>query len=194
MLTLLIGLGLFIGAHLLPASTGLSATLKIKLGAKRGYPALIAVLSLAGVVAICVGYPPAKASFGMLYTPPSWLAHIALLLMFFAFVLFGSSKLSGKIAQKAKHPMLASAKIWAVAHLLANGAVADVVLFGGLLAWAVAGRISLKRRERAGLAYPNAGGPIRNDIAAVVVACGLYAAFLFWIHAWLFGVAPIYLS
>jgi uncharacterized membrane protein len=86
--------------------------------------------------------------------------------------------------------MLAGVKIWAFAHLIANGTLADVVLFGSILAWAVIDRISLKKRERAGLVTIT-GGPVRNDVIAIVVGLAAYAVFLLYLHRWLIGVSPV---
>lgn len=190
MLLLILGLLLFIGAHLLPTFASVKSAIVERAGAV-GLKGVITVPSLLGVVLICFGYPDAKATGGFLYAPPTWIAHIALLLMLAAFVLFVSSRLPGMISKATKHPQLLSVKVWALAHLLANGDVADLILFGSLLAWAVYARISAKKRERAGLLAPASGGPVRNDITAVVVGGGLYVLFVVWAHKWLFGVPPI---
>ena len=85
----------------------------------------------------------------MLYTPPTALRHVALLLMLPVFPLLVAAYVPGRIKTMAKHPMLLATKLWALAHLLANGTLADVLLFGGFLVWAVADRISVKRRPAA---------------------------------------------
>jgi uncharacterized membrane protein len=100
--------------------------------------------------------------------------------------------LPGRIKSRLKHPMLAGVKIWAFAHLLANGDLGSILLFGAFLAWAVAARISLKRRDVAaqhgGTAAP-AGW--RNDILAVAIGTVVYLAFVFWLHPWLIGVSVL---
>jgi len=95
----------------------------------------------------------------------------------------------GRIREKTRHPMLAGVKVWAFAHLLSNGTLADIVLFGAILAWAVVDRISLKRREAAGLVTIT-GGPARNDLVAVVVGVVAFLVFALWLHEWLIGVSP----
>ena len=97
--------------------------------------------------------------------------------------------LPGRIKSATKHPMLLAVKFWATAHLLANGTLADVLLFGGFLAWAVADRISFKHRVQ----RPVRGAPERpmNDLVAVVAGLVLYALFVTWGHAWLIGVPPL---
>ena len=117
---------------------------------------------------------------------------LAAVLMLPVFVLLLSAYLPGRIQRAAKHPMLAATKLWALAHLLANGGLADVVLFGAFLAWAVADRVSLKRRASAGLLRaPHTFGPGKaNDAIALVGGLLLYAVFAFWAHGFLIGVRP----
>jgi uncharacterized membrane protein len=102
------------------------------------------------------------------------------------FVLLLAAYLPGRIKSAAKHPMLLATKLWATAHLLANGNLADVLLFGGFLAWAVADRISMKRRVAR--AVPGApAGPL-NDAIALVGGLALYGLFVMGAHGWLIGV------
>ena len=124
----------------------------------------------------------------VLYLLPVWMRHVAPLLMLLVFPLLLAAYLPGRIKTAAKHPMLLAVKVWATAHLPANGNVADVLLFGGFLAWAVADR-DLVEAARA------AGAPGRRRAAqrrdAVVAGLALYAVFVFGAHAWLIGVSPI---
>jgi uncharacterized membrane protein len=114
---------------------------------------------------------------------------VALLLMLPVFPLLAAAYLPGRIKAALKHPFLVAVKLWAAAHLLANGTLADVLLFGSFLAWAVADRISLKRRPQ----RPLPGAPERpmNDLIAVVAGLVLYGVFVTWLHQWLIGVAPL---
>lgn len=185
---LILGLVLFLGAHFLPMATQLRGNLVARLG-ENGYRGLMALASLAGLVLIVWGYGLARRDPVILWHPPFWTAHIAWSLMAIAFVLVVAAYIPGKIREKLRHPMLAGVKIWAFAHLIANGTLADLVLFGAVLAWAVIDRISLKKREAAGLVAVT-GGPVRNDVIAVVVGLAVYAAFLLYLHEWLIGVAP----
>ena len=120
---------------------------------------------------------------------PTALRHVALLLMLPVFPLLLSVYLPGRIKRTARHPMLLATKLWALAHLLANGNMGDVLLFGGFLAWAVADRISLKHRPQRAL--PGAKAGPANDAIAVAGGLALYAIFLFWAHVWLIGVSPL---
>ncbi len=153
-----------------------------------GWQGLYSLVAIAGLVLIVWGYGLARQEPLVLYAPPVWLRHVALLLLVFVFPLLIAAYLPGRIQRATKHPMLAATKIWAFAHLLANGMLHDVLLFGAFLVWAVVDRISLKRRQP----IPVLGAPPSkfNDAIAVIAGLVLYAVFAVWAHAWLFGVAP----
>ncbi|EIC23364.1 NnrU family protein [Thiorhodovibrio frisius] len=193
MFELITGLLLFLGTH----STAIvrpawRARAIDRLGVavwKIGY----ALLSLLGLWLIIQGYGDARASLDptILYQPPTWLRHLVLLLMLPVFPLLLAAYLPGRIQQATKHPMLAGVKIWAFAHLLANGSLADVLLFGSFLAWAVADRISLKRRGLGSESVPGASAGQWNDWIVLIAGVLVYLLFLFWAHQWLFGRAPL---
>ena len=153
-----------------------------------GWKAAYGIISLVGIVLVIRGYADARLDPVYLYIPPTWLRHLAALLLLPVFVLFLAPYLPGRIKTAAKHPQLVAVKLWAVAHLLVNGTVADVVLFGAFLAWAVADRISLKRR----VSRPVPGAPASpmNDVILVAVGLGAYVAFALWLHVAWIGVAP----
>ena len=153
------------------------------------WKALYALFALTGLALMVWGYGVARQEVIILYLPPLWLRHVALLLLLFIFPLLLAAYLPGRIKAMTKHPMLVATKLWAFAHLLANGSLADVLLFGSFLVWAVADRISLKRRTPRPV--PGAPPSAWNDVIAVVAGLGLYVAFVVWLHAWLFGVAPV---
>jgi uncharacterized membrane protein len=149
---------------------------------------LYALVSLAGFVLIVWGYGLARQDPVVLYTPPAWLHPVAMVLLIPVFPLLLAAYLPGRIQAAARHPMLAATKLWAVAHLLANGMLADVLLFGAFLVWAVLDRISMKHRtQRAIPALPRARA---NDVIAVIGGLALYAAFVLWLHGALIG-APL---
>lgn len=150
---------------------------------------IYSLLALAGLVLIVWGYGLARQEPVMLYVPPTWLRHVSLLLLIFVFPLLLATYFPGRIQAVTKHPMLAATKIWAFAHLLTNGALADVLLFGSFLAWAVADRISMGRRQQRPV--PGAPPSKANDAIAVIGGLALYLAFLLWLHTWLFGVSPL---
>ena len=150
---------------------------------------LYSLLAVVGFILIVWGYGLARHDPVLLYSPPAWLRHLALLLLVPVFPLLLAAYLPGRIQAATKHPMLVAVKLWAVAHLLANGMLADVLLFGAFLAWAVVDRISMKRRTQRTI--PSAPPSKANDISAVLVGLALYVAFIFWLHTWLIGVSPI---
>ena len=150
------------------------------------WKALYAVLSLAGFLLILKGYGAARLEPVVLYTPPSFLRHLAMLFMLPVFVFLLAAYLPGRIKGALKHPMLVATKLWATAHLLVNGTLADVLLFGSFLAWAVADRISVKRRPARPLPGPPPG--MVNDIIAVAGGLGIYVAFVLWLHGSLIGI------
>jgi uncharacterized membrane protein len=147
---------------------------------------LYGIIALIGLVLIVRGYGLARLDPIVLYSPPQWLQQLAMALLLPAFPLLFAAYLPGRIQTATRHPMLAATKLWATAHLLANGTVADILLFGAFLAWAVADRISLRHRTP----HPVPGAPpsAANDILAVVLGLALYAAFVLWLHARLIGV------
>jgi len=185
----LVGLIVFLGVHsvALVAPAWRDAQV-VRLG-EGPWKGLYSGLAAVGLGLLIYGYGLARRSPVVLYTPPRALHDLALLLMVAFFPLFIAAYLPGRIQRATKHPMLLSVKIWATAHLLANGTLADVLLFGAFLAWAVLDRISLKRRPAR--AVPGAPPKPWNDAIAVVAGLALYAFFLFRGHRWLIGVSPL---
>ena len=152
----------------------------------RGFYSLV---SITGFVLILYGFHLARESAIVLYLPPVWMRHITFLLMVPVFPLIIAAYLPGRIKSGMKHPMLAAVKLWALAHLLSNGMLADVVLFGAFLVWAVCDRISLKRRPPQVIRTAPPGR--FNDVIAVVAGLALYVFFILWAHVRLFGVSPL---
>lgn len=182
------GLLVFMAAHaalmVRPLSDGLGAALGV--GGRKG---VVALVSAAGLVLVVLGWAEAGA-LGVLYGPPAWARHVALALMLPALILLAAAYLpTGHIARAAKHPMLAGVKIWALAHLIANGETRSVLLFGGFLAYAVAARIAAKRRGDMGAG----AAPARVWCDALALAAGAlaYGAIAYWLHPILFGVAVV---
>lgn len=189
MAMLVLGLLLFLGAH---SASIVRPGWRDGMVARVGLPAWkggYALVSAVGLVLIVWGYGLAWQDPVFLYQPPLWLRHVTLLLMLFAFPLLLAAYLPGRIQAAVRHPMLAAVKLWAFAHLLANGTLADVLLFGAFLAWAVADRISLKRRSQRPV--PSLPASALNDAIAVVGGLAVYAAFVLWLHAWLIGVPVV---
>ena len=187
---LILGLIVFLGAH----STRIVAdgwrTAQVKrlgLGAWKGIYSLV---SLAGFVLIVWGFSLARQQPVVIWTPPFAMRHVAALLMLIAFVLLAAAYVPrNSIRARLHHPMVLAVKTWAFAHLLANGRLADLLLFGAFLAWAVVCYIAEKKRDRAaGTQYP--AGTAGATAATVVVGIVAWALFAFWLHGVLIGVRP----
>ncbi len=186
---LLLGLVVFFAAH---SVSIVNEPWRNRVAAKMGegpWKGVYSLASLAGFALVVWGYGLARQDPVVLYLPPAWLRHLAMLLLVPVFPLLLAAYLPGRIQSAARHPMLLATKLWAVAHLAANGMLADVVLFGAFLAWAVVDRISMKRRTPRPV--PHAPASKVNDLIAVIAGLGLYVAFVLWLHAWLIGVSPI---
>lgn len=189
MTLLILGLVIFLGVHSVAIVAPAWRDAQLARLGELPWKGLYTVVSLIGFALLVYGYGLARQSPVVLYTPPIWTRHLALLLLLPVFPLFLAAYLPGRIKAAAKHPMLLATKLWATAHLIANGTLADVLLFGGFLAWAVADRISVKRRPPR--AVPGAPASPVNDLIAVAGGLALYAWFLFGLHAWLIGVRPL---
>lgn len=157
-----------------------------KIGIAR-WKGLYTLAALLGFALICWGYGITRQDPVVLYTAPMWTRHVVLFLMLFVFPLVLAAKLPGRIKTATKHPLLAATKLWAMAHLLVNGTLADVMLFGTFLLWAVADRISMKRRTARSI--PMAPATRFNDALAVIGGLLIYAAFVGWGHRALIGVS-----
>lgn len=180
MFFLLTGLVLFFGAHVTPTLPAFRASLIEKFGLPV-YKLAYATVSLVGLVLIIHGASSFRGSESDAYfwSPPLWTRHIAFTLMLPAFILLASAYIPSKIREKAGHPMLAAIMLWALAHLLANGDLLALLLFGSFLAFAFYDRVSVSRRRVA--PKPPAKG-LAGDLIAVVAGTGLWAATLFWLH------------
>ncbi len=189
-LDFLLGLALFLGAHSTRVfADGWRDAMVARLGLNR-WKGLYSAVSLAGFVLLVLGYGRARPDTVSLWAPPAWTAHLAALLTAPAFVLIAAAYVPRNQIQAAvHHPMVLGVQLWAVAHLLANGTRLDVVLFGAVLAWAVASFLAARRRDRAeGRAYPP-GRPART-LATVAAGAAGWAVFALWLHVRLIGVAP----
>lgn len=190
MLILISGLVLFFGPHFFSAIRTRAEGQDLRAKNEGLYMGLYSLISLAGFVLIIYGYGLTRGA-GVVYVPPIGLQHINLLLMIPAIILLVASQIpAGHLKRVSKHPMLVAVKLWAVGHLLANGELNSVILFGSFLAFAVFDRIMLKRRGDAG----GSGGAQVSamwDAVAVVVGLAVYLAFLLWLHPILFGVRAL---
>lgn len=186
MLLLLIGLVLFLGVHSIAIVAPDWRERCVARFGLLGWQAVYSLLAIAGLVLIVFAYADIRNQTPILYFPPRWTHAITGTLMLPVFPLLLASYLPGLIRTALRHPMLVAIKLWALAHLIANGSLADVVLFGSILIWAVLDRISLKRRPQRTPRHFPAGR--FNDLIAVIVGITIYVAMLHGGHALLIGV------
>jgi uncharacterized membrane protein len=185
MALLIAGLVLFLGIHTFTTLREPRAALVGRIG-EGPYKGLYSLVSAVGLVLIVWGFGRYRGDgYIPVWDPPFGLRHLTLLLMWFSFVaLVAANAPAGKIKGWLRHPMLVGVKIWALAHLLANGDLGSLILFGSFLAWAVYDRIAVKRRGDPGAAR---SGFTSGDAIAVVAGTVAYLA-MFWLHPWLVGV------
>jgi uncharacterized membrane protein len=186
MLMLLAGLILFFAPHSVALVAPSWRNRMVMHLRPRSWKGVYSLISAAGLILIVMGFAQARRAPVVLYVSPAWLHDVTWILMLPVFPLLFAAYLPGRIQSAAKHPMLAAVKLWATAHLLANGTLADVLLFGSFLLWAVALRISLKRR----VPVPTPGAPPSryNDLIALVLGLALYVSFIVRLHGWIIGV------
>jgi len=192
MVLLVLGLLIFFSIHLLPMQTDIRAGLVQRFGSN-AYMIGFSLISVIGMVVIILGYGKLQVLAGKnpeLWSPPMWTRSLALLMMLPAMILLVAAYVPSRIRMAAKHPMLLAVKLWALAHLLANGDLASVLLFGSFLAFAVIDRISMKRRHAPGPLGNQAGGII-GDAVAVLGGVVLYVVMVVFLHERLIGVALV---
>jgi uncharacterized membrane protein len=184
---MIVGLVLFLGAHVFTTRREARARVIASLG-EGTYKIVYTVVALVGLVLIVWGFAHYRADgWTQVWTPPKALKHINIALMLPAVILVVAAYIRGRIYAAVKHPMLAGVKLWAFGHLLANGDLGGIILFGAILAWAVFDRISLKRRTDPG-APPIPVGGIGNDLIAIAVGIIVYLALAFAFHPVVLGI------
>ena len=190
LLVMILGLILFFGVHTLTTQRELRARVIGSMG-EGGYKIGYALASVAGLALIIWGFGSYRATGWInVWNPPTAFKHITVALMLPAIILVVASYIRGRIYTTLKHPMLTGVKLWAAAHLLANGDLGSIILFGSFLAWAVFDRISLKRRTDAGGPPIPVGGP-GNDLIAIAVGVIAYLALAFAFHPVVIGVPVV---
>ncbi len=199
MAELILGLVLFLGVHALRVFAGGTREKLIGAMGPFVFKAFYSIVSIIGLLLIVSGYVAARIEPIVLYTPPMGMAHAASLLTLVAFIFLAAAYIPGNIIlRKLKHPMTLAVKVWAVAHLLSNGTLADVLLFGGFLVWSVLVYRSARRRQPVGnpglsnLPALIASRPpsMLASLLTLVIGMGAWAWFAFQGHALLIGVAP----
>jgi uncharacterized membrane protein len=191
-MTLLIaGLLVFLGVHSARVFAEGWRIQRIGTWGEGGWKGAYSVLSLIGFVMIVYGYGATREAPIDLWTPPLWTRHVTVLLTLPIFIMFAASGMPGSHIKAAlKHPMTLGVKLWALAHLVSNGRLGDVLLFGGFLAWAVLVFIAARKRDRAqGTTYVATGWT--KDVIAVAIGLIAWVVFAFYLHAKLIGVSPL---
>ena len=184
---LVLGLVVFIGTHVFVTYRDHRAAL-IKWIGEWPYKGLFSVVSIVGVALIAWGFARYRATGWIdVWYPPAWTRHVTVALMWPAIICVTAAYFPGDIKRRLKHPMLVGVKLWAFAHLLTNGDLGSIVLFGSILAWAVYDRISLKHRTDPGSPPIPIGGRT-NDIIAIIVGTILYVALGLVFHPLVIGV------
>jgi uncharacterized membrane protein len=190
MITLILGLLIFLGTHSTRIVADNWRTAQIARLGESMWKGLYALASAMGLVLIVWGYGQTRPQPTELWSPPQWTHHVTALLMLVSFVLIAAAYVPGNnIKATMGHPMLLGVKVWAFAHLISNGRLADVILFGAFLVWAVVLFSSSRRRDRAaGTTYP--AGAVKGDILVVVIGIAAWALFAYYLHLRLIGVRP----
>jgi len=186
---LLLGLILFFATHALPMVPAWRERVRLLLSANV-YRLAFSLLSAVALILIVVGYGQMRWHARLdpqIWTPPAGLRHLTMLLMLPAMVLLVAAYVPSRIRDAAQHPMLAGVALWALAHLLVNGDLASVILFGGFLVWAFVDRVSVGRRRALGPLDARTGGA-SGDITAALGGLAVYLLMIFWGHNWLIGV------
>ncbi len=191
MMLLLLGLVIFFGTH----STRIFAenwrTWQVERLGEQRWKAIFSLASLLGFALLVWGYGQSRSDPVVLWLPPVWTRHLAALLTVPAFVLVAAAYVPGnRIRRMVGHPMVAGTAVWAVAHLLTNGNLADVLLFGAFLCWAVADFAAARRRDRGRSPSPLVEARLSGDVWVLVAGFTAWNAFAWFAHAWLIGVAP----
>ena len=184
---LIAGLVVFFGIHCvrLVAPQFRARQLANNAGAWKGIYSLV---SFVGLALIVWGWWVSRGEAPQVYDPPSWGRHAAMLLVLLAFILVASANMpAGRIKAWVQHPFLTGIFLWSLGHLLANGDLASVLLFGTFLVYCVVDRIAVALRPEPGPVFVSG----RSDLIAIVSGVVLYAIFVFWLHGLLFGVSPL---
>ncbi|HXD45389.1 MAG TPA: NnrU family protein [Pseudolabrys sp.] len=186
---LILGLAIFIANHLFVTFRDKRAAAIASLG-KPLYHTLFGIVSLIGLALIVWGFAEYRATqWTPIWTPPAFMHHITIGLMLIASILVAAYLIPSHIKARAKHPLLAAVKVWAFAHLLSNGDLGSMIMFGALLAWAVYARITVK--SRTDVTLPVAPRGWKNEVAVLIAGIAIFLALGYWFHPHVVGV-PVF--
>ena len=188
---LILGLAVFLATHVFVSFREARSSVIERVGMPV-YRGLFAIVSLAGLALIIWGYAQYRAhDLVQLWTPPAFMRHVTIGLVLFAMIFVVAAFFPSHIKTRLKHPMLAGVKTWALAHLLSNGDLGSVLLFGTFLAWGVYARIAAKRRGDIGAAATPAPDGWTSDVIVVALGTAIFLALGFWFHPYVIGV-PVF--
>jgi uncharacterized membrane protein len=190
MALLILGLIVFLGVHSVRMVAPAWRDLQMQRRGMLVWKGLYSVVSLLGFALIVAGYMHARMEPVVIWQPPLWTRHVAAPLMLLSFIFLAAAYVPGSLIRaKIGHPMLAGVKLWAFAHLIANGTLADIVLFGSFLVWSILQFRTSRRRDRLhGTIFAHLS--LTRDILVVVLGVGGAAVFMLFLHEWLIGVRP----
>ncbi len=191
MAVLIIGLVIFLGIHSVRIVAEPWRRAQIEKRGEKGWKRVFSVVSGIGLVLIIWGYGIARRQPVAVWTPPVWAPHLAAPLTALAFILFPAAHVPGNHFKALfRHPMVAGVGLWAFAHLIANGTLNAMVLFGAFLVWAVIDYAAALRRDALeGTTYPS--GSLSRDVIPIVAGLVIWAVFVFYLHSLLIGVRPL---
>jgi uncharacterized membrane protein len=190
MIIFIIGIILFLGSHSVRIFAEPWRTRMIHQLGEKKWKGLYTLFSLFGFILLVIGYSQARQNTVIIWQPPIFLTHLAVLLNLFTFILLASSAPNNNaIRVKLKHPMILGVKVWALAHLLANGSLIDLILFGSFLMWAILDFRSARNRPISSNETPFIS--LKATLIAILFGVAVWLAFIFGLHQWLIGVSPL---
>lgn len=190
LLILIAGIAVFVGVHVFITRREARARLIERIG-EPAYKIGFSLVSVVGLALIAFGFARYRGTGWIdVWSPPRWTHYVAIVLVWLAFVSVAAAYIPGAIKSRLKHPLLVGVKLWALAHLITNGDLGSILLFGGILAWAVFDRISLKTRSEPGIPPIIASGR-SNDAVAVLIGTIIFLAFGYVFHPLWIGV-PVF--
>ena len=186
----ILGLVIFLGVHSVRIVANDWRGAQIARRGEQAWKLAYTAVSLVGFALLLYGFGMARHDTAVLWNPPAAMRHLSALLTLIAFVLLAATYVPrNSVKARLHHPMVIGVALWALAHLLANRTLADLLLFGGFLAWSIASLMAARRRDRvAGTRYP--AGTTGGTLIAVVAGAAAWFAFAFWLHGLWIGVRP----
>jgi len=179
---LLLGTTIFFGVHLVPSFVNFRAKIINRIGEAK-FKGLYSITALIGLILIIYG--KSEAEYVSIWEPTIWSRHVVIVTMLFTFYLFAAADMKSNIKRYIRHPMLLGVLLWSCVHLLANGDLASIILFGSFAVFSLFGMVSANIR---GALVQKEKYPIQKDVVSVIAGFVAYAIFVFFVHPYLIGV------